>query len=323
MAIGVGIIGTGKHGARYLHHVAELPAMRLAAICRQDRDAGARQASEYGCRFHAEAQALVDDPDVEAVITVVPPTLNVGIATAAARAGKALLIEKPLAVSVAECRTIAEAVARAGVTAMVAHTLRFNAVVQALVRVRPTIGDLHAAVLTQRFEPSALAWLDRRAIAGGGIILHTGVHSFDLLRHLTGREATRVSAQAWQVVTRETEDAFAAIIELDGGSMRATVGGSRATIGRCGAIELAGRNGQLVGDHVHGTAARLVRTEREELPVGAPVPTVPATMREFAAALAARREPTITLADGAAAIAIGEACYRSIASGHPEDVERL
>ncbi len=322
MAVGIGIIGTGKHGARYLQHVADVPAFRLAAICRQDRDAGTRQASDYACRFHGQAQALIDDPDVEAIITVVPPTLNVGIVTAAARAGKALLIEKPLAASVAECRTISEAVARAGTTAMVAHTLRFNAVVQALADARSTVGDLHAAVLTQRFEPSALSWLDRRAIAGGGIILHTGVHSFDLVRHLSGREATRVSAQAWQVVTRETEDAFAAIVELDSGAMRAMVGGSRATAGRCGAIELAGRDGQLVGDHVHGTAARLVRTDREALPVGAPVHTVPAIMQEFAAALIERRAPAITVADGTAAVAIAEACYRSIESGRPEDVER-
>jgi predicted dehydrogenase len=323
VAIGVGIIGTGKHGARYLQHVGDVPALRLAAICRQDRAAGERQAATYGCRFHADPAALVADPEVDAVVLVLPPTANVVLATAVARAGKALLIEKPLAVSLAECRTIAAAVAASGVTVMVAHTLRFNAVVRTLGAALPSIGDVHAAVLTQRFEPSALAWLDRRAVAGGGIILHTGVHSFDLVRHLTGREATRVSAQAWQVVTRETEDAFAAIVELDGGGLRALVGGSRATIGRSGAIELAGRDGQLVGDHVHGGAARLVGTAREALAVGAPVHTVPAVLAEFAAACSERREPAITLADGAAAIAIVEACYRSIASGRTERVERL
>jgi predicted dehydrogenase len=320
VAIGLGIIGTGKHGARYVQHVADVPAFRLAAIARRDRDAGERQAREHGCRFHAEAEALIADPAVEAVVLVVPPTLNVRLAEAAARAGKPLLIEKPLAPTVAECRRIAEAVARAGVTAMVAHTLRFNAVVRTLRDALPSIGALHAVVLSQRFEPSSLPWLDRKSEAGGGIILHTGVHSFDALRFLTGREALRVTASSSAVVTAETEDNFVATIEVDGG-IRAMVAGSRATVGRCGAIELAGRDGQLVGDHVHGVAAHLHGTSRTPLDVGAPAMTVPLTLHEFADALTARRQPAITLADGTASVALAEACYRSIASGRVEAVE--
>ncbi|MCC6765850.1 MAG: Gfo/Idh/MocA family oxidoreductase [Deltaproteobacteria bacterium] len=321
MAIGVGIIGTGKHGGRYLRHVADVPRLRVAALCRRDRVAGERQAAAVGARFHADPEALVADPAVDLVVLVVPPTLNVRLATAAARSGKALLIEKPLAPTVAECRVIAEEATRAGVTAMVAHTLRFNGVVRALREALPSIGRLHAAVLTQRFEPSELGWLDRRAESGGGIVLHTGVHGFDALRFLTGREAMRVSAAAGRVATRDTEDNFAATIALDDGIL-AQVAGSRATVGRGGAIELAGRAGQLVGDHVHGIAARLVGTTRMELAIGAPAMTVEAVLAEMAAALVQRRTPAITLADGAKSVAIAEACYRSIASGRAEAVER-
>ena len=321
MAIGFGIIGTGKHGARYLKHMMDVPDLRLAAITRRDRAAGERQAVEYGCRYHATAEDLIADPAVEAVALVVPPTLTERFAVATARAGKALLIEKPLAPTVAECRRIAEAVDRAGVTAMVAHTLRFNEVVQTLRAALPTIGPLHAIVLTQRFEVSALPWLDRRVEAGGGIVLHTGVHGFDLVRYLTGREALRVAAVTNAVSTRDTEDNFGATIELDGGVI-ASVSGSRATAGRSGSIEIAGRDGQLVGDHIHGLAARLIGATRTELPRPAAVMTVPAAMQELAAAIAAARAPAISLADGTGAVAIAEACYRSFASGRLEAVER-
>ena len=321
MAIGIGIVGTGKHGARYLAHIGEIPALRLAAISRRDRAQGERQAASHGGRFHADPAALIADPAVDAVVLVVPPTLNVELATLAARAGKALLIEKPLAPTVAECRRIAAAVDAAGVPAMVAHTLRFNAVVCALRAALPSIGPLHGVVLTQRFEPSKLAWLDRRPEAGGGIVLHTGVHSFDLLRYLSGREALTVSAIANQIATVDTEDNFAAAITLEGGLL-AIVGGSRATAGRSGAIEIAGRDGQLTADHVHGVAARVVGAVRTSLEIGASIMTIPATLREFADALTARRLPEITLADGARAVAVTEACYRSIASGTPASVER-
>jgi predicted dehydrogenase len=323
MGIGVGVIGTGKHGARYLRHAAEVPGLHLAALSRRDRAAGESQAREHGCRFHPDPASLIADPAVDAVILVLPPTQNVAVATAAARAGKVLLIEKPLAPTLAECRAIAETVAATGVTAMVAHTLRFNVVVKAIASALGEIGPLHAAVLTQRFEPSSLPWLDRLSEAGGGIVVHTGVHSFDLLRHFTGCEAKRVSAQRRRVVTRETEDNFAAIVEMEGDGILGFVGGSRATAGRSGSIELAGSDGQLVGDHVRGTAAKLVGTSRTELAVGPPVPTVVATLREFAAALESGRSPAITLADGAASVALAEACYRSDRSGMPEAVERL
>ena len=131
-----------------------------------------------------------------------------------------------------------------------------------------------------------------------------------------------MTAAASRVVTHETEDNFAAIIEMDDG-MLAQVAGSRATAGRCGAVELAGRDGQLTGDHVHGIAARLVGAIRTALDVGPPVPTVPAALRELVAAIAERRAPAITVADGAASVAIAEACYRSLAGGVPHAVERL
>src|SRR5882724_3080211 len=61
MTIGIGIIGTGKHGERYLRHVAEVPGLRLAALCRRDRARGEEQARGSGCRFHAEPDALLAD----------------------------------------------------------------------------------------------------------------------------------------------------------------------------------------------------------------------------------------------------------------------
>ena len=320
MAIGLGIVGTGKHGSRYLAHARDVPAVRLAAIARRDRDAGERQAREYGCVFHADPEALIADPAVDAVVLVVPPVLNLWLVELAARAGKALLIEKPLARTLAECRAIAEATSRAAVPVMVAHTLRFNAVVKAICDALPSIGALHAVALTQRFEPSPLAWLDRPAESGGGIVLHTGVHSFDLLRYLTGGEARRVTASASRVATCETEDTFAATVEMDDG-VRAVIAGSRATAGRSGSIEVAGREGQLSGDHLQGCAARLVGTTRTPLPVGAAVMTVQATLAEFAAALGSRRPPAITLADGAKSVAIAEACYRAIERGSVASVE--
>jgi predicted dehydrogenase len=314
--IAVGVIGTGKHGRRYLDHLrADVPELRLAAIARRDPTAGAADARERGCTFHADWRALVDDPAVEAVVAVVPPALHPAIAAAVAAARKPLLIEKPLATSGEAAIGIVRTLRAAGVPCLMAHTLRWNGVVEALRAALPSLGPLRAVYLNQRFEPSPLRWLDEPELSGGGIMLHTGVHSFDLVRFLTGREVARVWCRTARAVTRRTEDNFAALLELAGSDTLVAVNGSRATAGRSGLIDLAGAEGQLVGDHYLGFAYRVRGTERTPLVLPAPVPTVREALRAFARLIRDGTPPLATVEDGARAVLVAEACYRAAASG--------
>src|SRR5205823_5241017 len=185
--VGVGLVGAGKHGQLYLPHMrTDVPDLALAALSRRDASRGRDDAARLGCRFHADWRALVADPAVEAVIAVVPPVLHPAIAEAVAAAGKPLLIEKPLATTGAAAVEVVRVLRTARVPCLMAQTLRWNAVVRAIRARLPEIGALHAVVLNQRFEPSPLVWLDDPSMSGGGILLHTGVHSFDLVRFLTG-----------------------------------------------------------------------------------------------------------------------------------------
>jgi predicted dehydrogenase len=113
-------------------------------------------------------------------------------------------------------------------------------------------------------------WLDHKAESGGGIVLHTGVHSFDLLYFLTGCEVDEVWCQTSQVVTHETEDNFVMMCNLREPLLKGVVIGSRSTHSRSGLIELSGEKGQLVGDHAHGFAYLIKGSTRIELPVAPP-----------------------------------------------------
>ena len=265
-ALGIGIVGAGKHGLRYVRHLTEeVDDARLVAVCRRDRQAGAEVARAHGCAFYDDWRALVEDPAVEAIVSVVPPVLQPAIAEAACAGRKHLLLEQPLAPTVEACRRIAAAVDAAGVRAMVAQTLRFDATVAAVRAQLPSIAPLHAAAFTQRFEPSPLAWLDRMAESGGGVLLHTGVHSIDLLRMLTGAEVTEVACTTARVRTREVEDNFVLQARLGDGTL-AQIAGSRALGGRLGLFELAGAGGAIVADHVHREAALIRGTTRTPPP---------------------------------------------------------
>ena len=318
----IGLIGAGKHGVRYARHIVEdVPEATLVALCRRDRAEGERAAATFGCAWTDDFRRLIDDPHIDAVVTAVPPSLNVAIVEAAGRAGKPLLLEKPLAASVAEARRIRDVVAERGLRCMVAHTLRFNGVVRALRAHLGEIAPLQTMCLSQRFEPSILPWLDRRAEAGGGIALHTGVHSFDLLHHLSGHAVGQVWGMIDRRFTRETEDSFSLLFRMRDAPVHGTVSGSRTTLGRNGFVELAGERGQLVGDHVHGVAHLLRGRERTELSVERDVPTVRETLRAFVGALRAGTPFPITVEDAFRALAVADACYRSAALGAPVEVE--
>lgn len=320
----IGLVGTGKHGVRYARHIAHdlKGEVELVAIARRDAETGRRQAEEFGCRFHADYRELVEAPDVEAVVVVVPPTLHRQICEAIVAARKPALFEKPAAPTLADARAMVALVAAAGVPVMVAQTLRYNSVVRALLAAREDIGAVHALRLSQRFEPSPLSWIDDPATSGGGMILHTGVHSFDLLRLLAGGEAESASCDAARVVTGATEDNWVAHLRFEGGVL-ASVAGSRATRSRTGPIEIVGAEGLLHGDHVLGTAARVEGTTVTPLAVAPAAPTVREIVRDFAAAVRGGGPVPIPLDDGARAVAMAEACYRSLREGRTVAVEPI
>jgi predicted dehydrogenase len=322
--IGVGLIGAGKHGQRYAAHVArDVPGLALRALSRRDAVRGAAQAAELGTRFHADWRDLIADPAVDAVIVVVPPVLHRAIAEAVAAARKAFLIEKPLATTATDAIAIRRALVASGVPCLMAHTLRWNPVVRTVRELLPSLGALRALALNQRFEVSTLDWLDRPEVAGGGIILHTGVHTFDLVRFLTGREVVRVRCRASRVATTRTEDNFAAMLDLDGTKAIVTVSGCRATAGRSGLIDAAAANGQLVADQLLHFAYRVRGVERTPVELPPPTHTVRDALASFVRLVESGVEPPASLADGVRAVQIAEACYRSAAEDRTVDVPSL
>jgi predicted dehydrogenase len=164
--------------------------------------------------------------------------------------------------------------------------------------------------LSQRFEPASRSWIDTPG--RGGTILNTGIHSFDLLRFLTGAEIVAVRGDVRRVVTRETEDEFAAIVSLEPGGLLATVDNARTTGGRSGRIEVVGEEAQLRADFVHREMARLTGRTLHPLGTFPEVPTVVATLGAFVRCLRDGASMPVTARDGAAAVHAVDLAYASI-----------
>ena len=321
MRLRTGIVGVGKHGQRYAKHVAEdVDELELVAVARRDVARGREVAARFNCEHTSDALALADRKDLDLLIVAAAPVLIEHVVPIAAARGTRLLVEKPVAIDPASGARVLTALDSHDSYCMAGHTLRLNTVVRELQRRVGELGRLDSMLFSQRFPPQReLTWLDDPAQSGGGNVLHTGTHCFDLLRLLAGRNAIEAFCHAHSVYTRRTEDVFAANIKLEGG-VEAMVACSRTTQSRNGLIELTGEHGQLVADHVHNTLYRIDAKGRVELPLDPPQHTVLEILRLVVEDCRADRPASIPYKDGLAAVAIADACYRSMRSGLAEHV---
>ena len=307
----IGLAGLGLHGQRYAKHLlqGDVEGACLTAVSRADEAAGRAFADQHGLAYVQDPHELATTPQVDAVVLVLPPHLHPPVSESCLRAGRPVLVEKPMAPDAASGRAVAAAAESSGTPLMVGQTLRFDAVVRRLRAERESIGRLRMMTLNQRFEPSHRSWID--APGSGGLIINTGVHGFDLLRHLSGAEPVSIAAEVGRGRTKRTEDELVAILRFEPGGLLAVLDNARSTDSRSGRIELVGDDGQLWGDHVHRTFDRCVGTSLEHLGPIARNPTVPATLQAFVDSLRNETPPPIGVADGLATARMIEATTRS------------
>jgi predicted dehydrogenase len=312
--LGIGLIGLGHHGSRYARHIlADLPAARLAAVSRQRSDKGHGLASAHAVPCYADYHELIADPHVEAVVVVTPPALNRDICLSVARAKKALLVEKPLAITADDARAIASASSQSGRVMMTAQTLRFDAAIVALRARQSQAGELHYLNLVSRMEPHGVSE-DNRGFGGRGCLLETGIHLLDLVRVLTADEIHTVSCDMDVVPPHGAERRIVGRLTTTHGLVCA-LDVSRVSSGRIGRIELIGVEGQLSADWC---GQRLVQVSARhgagEWPTVSE-PTVLGTLRAFVRSVREGLPPPVTIEDGKRAVEIAEACYVSAQQG--------
>ena len=314
--IGIGLIGLGRHGLRYATHLLEgaVDGARLVAVCRRDRAAGEACAAQHGLRFHATTEGLIADPGVTAVIVVTPPALTRSIARQAVRARKALLIEKPLACTGRDAVAIVQATAEAQVPLMVAQTLRFESVVQALRAEVAKLGKLHYLTLTNRVEPRPEVLSDVEGYGGRGVLLEIGIHLIDLVRFVTGDEVTHVRCDIDVQAPGRPESRAFAVLRTAGG-LSCLLDASRVSGGRVSRAEAIGSLGQVTVDWVDHRIRHVISRQETREWVTESRPTIVSTLRGFVDALRSGRPMPITGLDGQRAVEVADACYESAVTG--------
>lgn len=195
----IGIIGAGRiadlHAAGYMSH----PKARIVAVCDNAPDVAEKRAAEWGARrAYTNFRALLDDSDVDAVDIITPHNLHAPMSIAAIEAGKHTSVQKPMAISLAECNAIANAVSVHGCIFRVFENFRFypplvrakelldsGAIGEPIsVRMKAVQGALKYGWPVPR---STLTWRYDDAQSGGGrVVFDYGYHLFAVARHFLG-----------------------------------------------------------------------------------------------------------------------------------------
>lgn len=335
MTLGFAVAGAGVAARYHAQAIARAPGARLAAVCRADPARAGEAEAEFGVPCETRYEALLARKDVDAVCLCTPSGDHAAQAVAAARAGKHVLVEKPMALSLADADRMIDAAQDAGVQLGVAYQRRTE----------PAYGDLRRAVLggelgspvlgavavpylrTQAYYDSA-AWRGTWAHDGGGALMNQGIHLVDLLLWIMG-DVEEVEARMTTASHRiEVEDSVAATLRFASGALGSITATTSAAPGFPHRVEVYGTRGgvQVEGDVItrwetESAGARAAAAPGTvEAGSGASATGITATahgrlVADFVAAIRDRGSPLVSGPEGRRSLALVRAIYEAARTG--------
>jgi predicted dehydrogenase len=201
----------------------------LAAVMRRNGDLAQDYARRHGVpKWYDDAQALIDDPAVNAIYIATPPSSHKAYTVMAAAAGKPVYVEKPMALNIGECQEMIAACRRAGVSLFVAYyrrsLARFLKIKElidsgAVGEVRFVSITLYQSVRPQELDPSNLPWRVLPDVSGGGHFVDLASHQLDLLDYFLGPIATAEGLAANQAGHYPAEDIVSGTWRFESGML--------------------------------------------------------------------------------------------------------
>ncbi len=335
---GFALVGCGTIARTHVDAIAAIPRARLVAVCDVIQERAWELAAVTGAEA-ADLDRILEREDVDVVSVLVPSGLHASIGTRAAEAGKHVLVEKPIDVSLEAADHLIATARRAGVKLGVISQHRFDPGVQQL-REAVAGGRLGRLVLgdaivkwyrTQQYYDSG-DWRGTWALDGGGCLVNQGIHSVDLLRWIMG-PVERVFARCATAAHRiEVEDVALGLLRFASGALGVLETSTAVYPGMAERLEVTGTEGTMVVEAGQLTLCELRRGE--DVPAygrklgrgyagttaGAASPTIGseshrAQLADFVAAIDEDRDPLVDGEQGRNALELVLAVYESARSG--------
>lgn len=335
MSIRFAIVGCGTIAPWHAEAIQRTDGAVLVVVASRRPEQAEAFARARGVEWAPTFDALVRRSDIDVVSISTPSGVHAEMAIAAARAGKHVVVEKPIAVTLAQADAMLEACRQSGRSLAVISQLRFASDVQevhaALTDGR--LGRLLLADLSMKYFRSqayydSAGWRGTWAMDGGGALMNQGIHGIDLLVWLAGMPRTIYGCARTLARRIEVEDTAVAVAELEGGCLVTITGTTSVTPGFPRRLALHGERGTIVLEET-----RIVRWEIQGEPErqvaatatmgAAQVPTAvgheefASQYRAIVASLQEGRAPPVSGEEARRVVATVLAIYESSRSGRP------
>ena len=337
-----GIIGGGMIGPFHAEAISQLEDAELIGVATTRRETAKPFAEKFGAKvWYTDYRRLLQRDDIDAVNICTPPFLHEEMTIAAAKEGKHVLVEKPIAINLREADRMIEACEKAGVRLGVIFQSRFNKDVK---RIKEAIdrGDFGRLIMgdayvkwfrTQEYYDSG-AWRGTWDKEGGGALINQAIHTIDLLQWFMGEVDSLYAFIDTAIHKIEVEDVAVASLRFKSGAMGVIEGSTAIHPGLPRKLEIHGERGTVIfeGDEIKlwdFVGQGKERKEEEEVrgckdkklgdtssdPTHHSIENHKLQIKDFVEAIKEDREPLVSGSEGRKALEIVRAIYKSAKTG--------
>jgi len=332
-----GIIGCGVIAPWHAKALTGIDEAELAACCDVIPERAEKLAADFGAsKVYTDHHALLADKDIDAVCVCTPSGLHGPITIDAAKAGKHVMCEKPVEITLPKIDAMIEACRKAGVKLGVIFQRRTSPTWHKVKQTiesgklgRMVLGDAYLKYYRSQEYYDSGDWRGTWELDGGGALMNQGVHMVDILRWIMGPVET-IFAQADHLVRRiEVEDTACAVIKWKSGAFGVLEGTTSVTPGMHHRLEFHGELGSILSDGDNIVKWAVPGEEDSPSPQGgesdsaASDPTAIATeghriqLQDLCRAIIEDRDPMVTGEEARKAVEVILAVYESARTGKP------
>ncbi|MBE7025088.1 MAG: Gfo/Idh/MocA family oxidoreductase [Ruminococcaceae bacterium] len=329
---GIGIIGCGMIAKIHIEAIRSIEEAELIGVAGASASEAERFAAEIGTYPFSGVEALLASDAVDVVCICTPSGLHERQAVQAAKAGKHVIVEKPLATTAEGAEAVIRACRENGVKGTVISQLRFSDAVRETKRaiVEGRLGKIIMVNLHMKYYRSpdyyaGSGWHGTWAMDGGGALMNQGIHGMDEMIYLVGEPKTVFGNARTLVHSIETEDNVVACFTFENGAVGTVCASTAVLPAQARVLEIHGDRGSIIiredsiaqwnvpgeenrefADEVANTAAdpKAVRTGGHILQI-----------RDFLSAIKEDRTPFIPLEDGKKTVEVITAVYKASETG--------
>lgn len=333
--MGIVIIGCGMVAHVHASALKEIDTAEVLGVWGRNPASAADFASKYGFNVYPTYESVLTDPHVDAVINCLPPGYHADFGIKAAAAGKHLLVEKPIDISLENAIQLVKAYRDQGLALAVVFQNRFapaaqkvKAALDAGLLGRIIQGDAYVKWYRSPEYYRASAWRGTRSIEGGGALINQAIHTIDLLQWFMGPVKSVFGHVRTAVHSIETEDLGVAVLEWQSGAVGVIEGSTALWPGVREKIEIHGENGSIALEGGNITMWKVQGCEESEyvepVKISYGATNSPAISHvnhktqiiDFIDAIRENRDPLVTGEEGTKALSIVLGIYASAQQGN-------